>query len=149
MGDPMRSIGRHPRRIVLAAGLGLTMACAISQGLGPQADDLGVQPTATEPGEQGTEGGIERLVKATVQVLAMVREGDGWRPVWSGSGSGVTADGLVLTNYHVVDESLFDYDALGIALSSSSDQLPEVEYLAEVEAQDPALDLGTVRIAPA
>ena len=125
----------------------LSLACSMPQIL--SGDGQVVPATSSEPeGLVGgtTTQGIEQIIQATVQVFAMVRDGTDWSPVWSGSGSLISADGLVLTNNHVVDETVYDFDALGIALTTRSDQPPKLEYLAEVVAQDPRLDFAVVKI---
>jgi S1-C subfamily serine protease len=88
----------------------------------------------------------EDLARATVQVVALDREGESWVPLWSGSGSVIDPSGIILTNQHVVDRSLYDFEAVGIAVTSSSDQPPSPAYLAEVIAQDSQLDLAVVRV---
>ena len=88
----------------------------------------------------------EDLAKATVQVVALDREGEAWVPLWSGSGSVIDPRGIILTNQHVVDRSLYDFAAVGIAITNSSDQPPSPAYLAEIVVQDSQLDLAVVRV---
>ncbi len=85
----------------------------------------------------------DELADAVVQVLPLddVRE-----PVWSGSGTVITPEGLILTNAHVVDDRFDEYDVLGVAMSSQADQPPELSYLAEIVAVDYTLDLAVIRI---
>jgi S1-C subfamily serine protease len=64
---------------------------------------------------------------------------------WRGSGTIIDASGLILTNYHVVEETP-DWNAIGILVTVSSDQPPEPAYLAEIVSKDPAVDLAVLRI---
>jgi S1-C subfamily serine protease len=91
-------------------------------------------------------GRIADLASATVQILAMVRSGGDFDPVWSGSGSIISPEGLILTNAHVVDERYGEYTDLGIAVLRTSDQPPDLAYLAEIAAVDYGLDLAVIRI---
>jgi S1-C subfamily serine protease len=96
---------------------------------------------------------IQWTVKAVVQIVA-ADQGRGGRliPKWSGSGTIITPDGLILTNCHVAlpsamwEEEGLDYDALVISLTTRSDQPPTPAYLAEVVQYDPDLDLAVLRI---
>src|SRR4030067_1343430 len=88
----------------------------------------------------------EDLARASVQGVALDREGESWVPLWSGSGSVIDPSGIILTNQHVVDRSLYDFEAVGIAVTNSSDQPPSPAYLAEIVAQDPQLDLAVIRV---
>jgi serine protease Do len=100
--------------------------------------------TPTEEAAQGPD--IKELARSTVQVWALQLVGDSLEPVWSGSGSVISDDGLILTNAHVVDNRADEYDQLGVAILNRTDEPPEPAYLAEIEAVDYALDLAVIRI---
>ncbi len=125
-----------------------SLSCALTGLSASPTAELEATPSELEPTATATsEVRVEALIPATVQVLAMVEENDEWVPIWSGSGSIVSPQGLILTNHHIIDDSLYPYDRLGVALTDRSDQPPELKFLAEVVANDPALDLALIRIA--
>ncbi|MFM9108202.1 MAG: trypsin-like peptidase domain-containing protein, partial [Chloroflexota bacterium] len=101
----------------------------------------------------------ESVFPAVVQVGILIEDGAGSRSRISlGSGAVVSPQGLVLTNYHVVDEQSGDADLARIApgyvrvpgvftISISDGRNPPVlQFLASVAAADPALDLAVLRI---
>jgi len=87
----------------------------------------------------------QSIVKSTVLILALKFQGTQVKALWQGSGTVVDAKGLILTNYHVVDEE-GGWDTLGILISTRSDQRPEPAYRAEIAAKDPQADLAVIRI---
>jgi S1-C subfamily serine protease len=91
-------------------------------------------------------GSTTDLANATVQILALKAVGDSYEVVWSGSGSVIDAGGLILTNGHVVDDRLGEYDLLGVAVTGRTDEPPELQYLAEIASADYDLDLAVIRI---
>lgn len=91
-------------------------------------------------------GSTADLAKATVQILAMRTVGNDFDVVWSGSGTVIDAIGLILTNGHVVDDRLGEYDVLGVAVTGRTDEPPELKYLAEIASADYELDLAVIRI---
>lgn len=117
-------------------------------------------PIAAVPAAALEDAAIEAAVAATVQVGVLMDAPDG-RRIWVGVGSGavVTADGLVLTNRHVVDEETIRAElapqevaeyaivpgAFAIATSDGRTP-PELRFVATVAAEDAALDLAVLRI---
>ncbi len=98
-----------------------------------------------------TEGGENTGIptESSVQIFAFYEDpldfdNGGY---WSGSGSIVTADGLILTNAHVVLPAYkYTPEALVIALTNSADELPVPTYVAEIVNYDAYLDLAVIRI---
>ncbi|MGC8874027.1 MAG: S1 family peptidase, partial [Chloroflexia bacterium] len=94
----------------------------------------------------------QKIVKAVVQIVAADREGKNLTPKWTGSGTIVSPDGLILTNCHVAypramwDDPEYDRDVLIVSLTVRSDQPPQPTYLAEVVQYDPHLDLAVIRV---
>ena len=101
-----------------------------------------------EPGR----GGIGDVMQAVVQIVAM-REGfmGGMTSAWTGSGTIVHPQGIILTNCHVANPRAMGMssppaDRLGVAITEKSDRPPALSYFAEVVAYDSNLDLAVVRI---
>lgn len=98
-----------------------------------------------------TEAQLNRAKQASVFILAV---DDADRPLWTGSGSIVSKDGLILTNAHVAAPSA---PGLGvstaepggylISLTSTDDDKPtEPAFMAETIVADGVLDLAVMKI---
>jgi hypothetical protein len=89
---------------------------------------------------------------SVVQIVAM-REGfmGGMTSAWTGSGTIVHPQGIILTNCHVANPRAMGMssppaDRLGISITEESDQAPALSYFAQVVSYNADLDLAVVRI---
>jgi S1-C subfamily serine protease len=109
-----------------------------SAACGGDDDNVGEElPSGTPAGE----GGVESLAHSVVQIMALDDAGE---PVWTGSGTMISSDGMILTNGHVVDDRNEDYAMLGIAVTEATDEAPTVSYYADILAVDYSLDLAVI-----
>ena len=123
-----------------------TLAPPISQPTIAEVIPEATDAPAALPNAGAVGGTTDELAQATVQILALYPVDSDWGVAWTGSGSLISVDGLILTNAHVVDDRYDDYSKLGVALTERTDQPPQLQYLADIEAVDYALDLAVIRI---
>jgi len=112
---------------------------------------LGTTPTGWEPGLSPEEpapdlGAIP--YQAVVQITAFVDFNGEYMPRWTGSGTIISSDGLILTNDHVVSSTRYDeVVALLVSLTVAQDQPPVESYYAYVVQADAQLDLAIIKPA--
>lgn len=88
---------------------------------------------------------VDDLARATVQILGIGADG---QSVCTGSGTLVSADGLILTNAHVVtSDTVCDFSSLVVAVADDANRAPDRRYEAEVVQVDAGSDLAVIRIS--
>lgn len=106
------------------------------------------------PADTGTLTQTQKsqLAHATVRIWGVKVVGSQVKPIYNGSGTLISPNGLILTNCHVADPIAMGFpqelkpDALVIDLITTEDKPPVSTYLAKVMAEDPTLDLATIQI---
>lgn len=131
----------------------------------PEPTPIPAEPTP-EPADGSSDAGsevasIERLQAATVQIFAKQVMNGRLQTIWTGSGTIISPEGVILTNAHVAaptspglatlyndPELLFgeEPDQLVVALSETADRPPTETYIAELSAADGSLDLAVIKI---
>ena len=136
--------------IGIGIGVALTLVALATAACGQQVATPSASDPTPEPSEAASAAdtpapvSVADLARAVVQIVTFV---DG-EPYALGSGTIVSAEGLILTNAHVItaDEEGVEIERIEIGITDRSDSPPEPTYEAEVEAADGALDLAILRI---
>ncbi len=138
-----RSSWRRGRRQLGAPLLALALAALACNSPSAVTD---APPATAGPAASPAAPSVDDLAHATVRIVALERRGGNLTAVWSGSGSIIHPNGLILTNAHVVDDRTGEYTDLGVAVLVEADRPPELLYLAEIAAVDYSVDLAVIRI---
>jgi S1-C subfamily serine protease len=109
-----------------------------SPQLPPPAED---QPAGVQSGELSPDQ-ISRIALASVQILAGRGEGNRFEPLWTGSGTLISPDGVIVTNCHVACGA----PTLLILLTVDVDREPVPSYTAEITHFNEDLDLAVLQI---
>ena len=89
------------------------------------------------------------ILETVVQIIPWDNEANELAP-WSGSGTIISPEGHIITNYHIIGDSesqkTFEWHAIFMSKPSAIDQLPEIAYWARYVKGDPIHDLAVLKI---
>ena len=90
-----------------------------------------------------------RILEAVVEVRPWDNVNGQLAP-WSGSGTIISPDGYLVTNFHVIGDldtrEYFDFHAISMTDPNFTDQPPQMSYWAQVIDTDPTHDLALLKI---
>jgi len=114
--------------------------------------DLSISPdnAAVADQDEDTTEALETDVipyKSVVQIVALIEMGGELTEGWTGSGTIISEDGLILTNAHVVlSDRYYEVVDLIVAITVAQDQPPKQMFYADILQADANLDLAVIKI---